>query len=208
MPIFAIPAGMTAVEALGLTTAIGGLIGVGAADTIETKNAMAAAAAAAAARAKDKANAKAKVDVTVCLGCNEDENPCKKFACGKDGSEFLGGAHWCMTEKATAHIQSHHAPARIATALAFPGLSEDDGPAIQMEEFDHIETASYGARPGDSPYIQEQMRLIGQGDYYGAVNLDNADVRSKFKGKYDQAFGQLYKYLDCLRATGKILQTK
>lgn len=66
-------------------------------------------------------------------------------------------------------------------------LSTGVGPAIQMEIADHRDTRSWGNRIAAREYRAEQQRLIEEGCFDDAIQMDIDDVTGKFPGKYDQA---------------------
>jgi Pretoxin HINT domain len=71
------------------------------------------------------------------------------------------------------------------------GLSRDYGPGIQMDKADHYKTASWGRSREAIDYRARQQRLIDQGDYRGAIQMDVDDIRSKFGSKYDNAIKEM-----------------
>jgi hypothetical protein len=64
-----------------------------------------------------------------------------------------------------------------------------------METADHVQTASWGNRPGAQEYRELQRRLIRQGRAMDAVALDIVDITLKFGDKYDAAISQVMDYL-------------
>ena len=65
------------------------------------------------------------------------------------------------------------------------------GPAIQMERADHKLTASYGRTGAAKAHQQRQKKLISEGRFDDAIQMDIDDVTSKFPGKYDEAILQM-----------------
>ena len=64
-------------------------------------------------------------------------------------------------------------------------------PAIQMERADHKLTASYGRTGAAKAHQQRQKKLISEGRFDDAIQMDIDDVASKFPGKYDEAILQM-----------------
>lgn len=63
-----------------------------------------------------------------------------------------------------------------------------------MTAVDHEKTASFGNRPGAKPYREMQARLIEQGRFSEAQNMDIEDVRRLFGSKYDEAIQKMVEY--------------
>jgi hypothetical protein len=99
----------------------------------------------------------------------------------------LGGAH--RDVKKLTGYESHHMPAKSVSPV-----STNDGPAIAMRPADHRKTASWGT--AGTEYRREQARLIQNGDYRGAIQMDTDDIRSKFGSKYDDALRQMLEYVE------------
>jgi len=93
----------------------------------------------------------------------------------------------------------HHIPAGSASDLSY-----DDGPAIRMEKGDHRQTASCGGSKEAIAYRAKQAELIKQGKFRDAIKMDIKDIRSQFGNKYDDAIGELWKYVNKLEGMGKI----
>ena len=93
----------------------------------------------------------------------------------------------------------HHMPSDSSSPL-----DRMDGPAIKMEKEDHRKTASCGASIEAREYQAEQRRLIENGDFRGALQMDIDDIREKFGNKYDKAIEQMLVYVDKLEAEGMI----
>jgi hypothetical protein len=138
---------------------------------------------------------------TTCQACEEeDRNPCAKYACGVPGSKYRGGAHGCTKLPVRDNLDSHHTPARAASYL-----SDDEGPAIQMDPADHARTASNSrSGPGYMNYIATQTALVDSGNFMSAVAMDVADIESKFPGKYEAAIAQMLLYANCLKQYGLV----
>jgi hypothetical protein len=99
---------------------------------------------------------------------------------GAAGNGFKGGRY---RDLPTGNgIEVHHMPADSISPL-----TRADGPAIQMERLDHYQTGSCGRSKSAQGYRAEQERLIGNGRFDDAIQMDIDDVTSKFPGKYDDA---------------------
>ncbi|HYP52824.1 MAG TPA: hypothetical protein VEQ42_04755, partial [Pyrinomonadaceae bacterium] len=87
----------------------------------------------------------------------------------------------------------HHMPADSISPL-----SRGDGPGIRMETADHRRTASWGRSKAAQAYRAEQKRLIDQGRFREAIDMDVRDIRSKFGDKYDSAINEMMQYVDTI----------
>ncbi len=93
----------------------------------------------------------------------------------------------------------HHMPADSAS-----NLERDDGPAIKMEKEDHRKTASCGMSREAQEYRAQQHKLIEQGKFREALQMDIDDIHDKFGDKYDDAIAEMLEYVDKLEQEGKI----
>lgn len=80
-------------------------------------------------------------------------------------------------------------------------LSRGDGPAIRMETADHRRTASWGRSRAAQAYRAEQQRLINEGRFRDAIEMDVRDIRSKFGNKYDAAIEEMMQYVNTIPAS-------
>jgi len=64
-------------------------------------------------------------------------------------------------------------------------LARGDGPAIAMRVADHKNTRSFDNLAGAKEYRAKQARLIGEGRFREAIEMDISDIRSKFGTTYD-----------------------
>ncbi len=87
-------------------------------------------------------------------------------------------------------LHAHHMPADSASPIP-----RNDGPCISMPFEDHAQTASYDKKPGAAAYRAKQADLIKNGDFQSAFDMDVADIKTKFPGKYDNAIQQAQDYL-------------
>lgn len=129
---------------------------------------------------------------TACASCG-----CAALANGAPGSQYRGGAHAFMQEPGSK-TQSHHMPANSVSPL-----TDDMGPAIQMDRTDHYTTPSYG-RNIFAPFMRSQGQLANTGQFMTAFAVDAAAVRAQFPGKYDAAIAQTLAYATCLQSAGLI----
>ena len=95
--------------------------------------------------------------------------------------------------------QVHHMPANSSSPL-----SKSDGVAIKMDIADHKQTASFDRKPGSDAYRKTQAKLIKEGKFQQAFDMDVDDIQNKFPGKYDENIAQAQIYLDTLIQEGKV----
>lgn len=93
----------------------------------------------------------------------------------------------------------HHMPADSVS-----NLERADGPAIKMEKADHRQTASFGYSKEAQEYRAEQKKLIEEGKFREALQMDIDDIHEKFGDKYDEAIAEMLDYVDQLESEGKI----
>ncbi|MGL5981495.1 MAG: hypothetical protein ACRCZY_11610 [Phocaeicola sp.] len=93
----------------------------------------------------------------------------------------------------------HHMPADSSS-----NLERQDGPAIAMDYEDHQKTASCGSSRDAKEYRAEQHKLIEEGKFREALQMDIDDLHDKFGEKYNDAISQMLKYVDRLEEEGKI----
>ena len=114
-----------------------------------------------------------------------------RVAAGKVGSP-RGGSYRDLRKEYAGRgdeVHIHHMPADSASTLA-----RGDGPAIAMDVKDHMRTASYDNLPGAKQYRAAQADLIARGRFKEAIEMDIADVRSKFGSKYDAPIDEMISY--------------
>ena len=95
--------------------------------------------------------------------------------------------------------QVHHMPADSSSPL-----SKSDGVAIKMDISDHKQTASFDRKPSSDAYRKTQAKLIKDGEFQRAFDMDVMDIQKKFPGKYDKNISQAQEYLNLLFKEGKI----
>jgi len=93
----------------------------------------------------------------------------------------------------------HHMPADSASPL-----ERGDGPAIKMEKEDHRQTASCGSSREAREYRELQKKLIDEGKFKEALQMDIDDIKEKFGDKYDEAIAEMLEYVDKLEQEGKL----
>lgn len=98
----------------------------------------------------------------------------------------LGGAYRDLPAEGG---ERHHMPSKDASPL-----SKGSGPAIRMDTRDHYETASWGPSKKAKAYRARQKRLIEQGRFHDAQQMDIDDIRGKFGSKYDDAIHDAVEY--------------
>lgn len=103
----------------------------------------------------------------------------------------LGGPYWKVRRAKPKGYQPHHIPADSVN-----GLGYGEGPTIAMLKEDHLRTASHGHMPGSKTYLEKQQKLIREGKFREAVEMDIADIRARFPKRYDDEIEQILKYID------------
>ena len=94
------------------------------------------------------------------------------------------------------HMPAHDAyPDYVKTRIGKYN-KKANGPSISMENADHTQTASYDNKPGAKAYRAKQKKLIQAGKFQEAFDMDVADIKSKFPGKYDLSIQQAQECLD------------
>ena len=93
----------------------------------------------------------------------------------------------------------HHTPAD-----AINPLSRDNGPAIWMEKADHRKTASCGWSAESKAHQAAQRKLVSEGKFREAIQMDINDIHALFGNKYDKNINEMLKYVDELDKAGKL----
>jgi len=75
----------------------------------------------------------------------------------------------------------HHMPADSVSPL-----SRNDGPAIHMDADDHRKTARWGSSKDAKAHREQQKKLIDDGKFGEAQQMDIDDLKIKFGDKYDE----------------------
>jgi hypothetical protein len=79
---------------------------------------------------------------------------------------------------------------------ANPELSTRNGPGVRMDTADHYMTNSWGSSKTAKAWRAEQSRLISEGKFLEAVEMDIKDVRAKFGAKYEKGIQQMLDYVE------------
>lgn len=102
-----------------------------------------------------------------------------------------GGAY--REVRGVAGNEAHHMPADSVSPF-----SRDSGPAVSMEIAEHRQTASWGSSKEAKAYRAQQKKLIDEGKFQDAQQMDIDDLRLKFGEKYDPAIQRMSEYTDTL----------
>lgn len=114
--------------------------------------------------------------------------------------EQLGGKYSDVKKTSNGEKHEvHHIPSDFAS-----DLPRDDGPCIKMNKEDHRLTASYGNSKEAREYRDIQKKLIQEGKFREALQMDIDDIREKFGDKYDDAIEEMLNYVDILEKKGVI----
>ena len=131
---------------------------------------------------------------------HDPNTPDKKATDDAEIKDAKGGRYGdLMQQEGREGKEVHHMPADSVSPL-----ERKDGPAIIMEKSDHNQTASYGSSKDAKEYRDEQKKLIEEGKFREAFEMDVEDIREKFGDKYDEAIAEAEAYLDKLESEGKI----
>ena len=84
-------------------------------------------------------------------------------------------------------------------AKASSDLSKGDGPAILMRREDHKLTGSYDWTKQAQAYQRKQAEHIAAGRFREAMEMDIADIRSKFGSAYDDGIKEMIEYAKSIR---------
>jgi len=107
------------------------------------------------------------------------------FVPGKGIRTLLGGK-FADVRAANTGGHVHHTPAASVSPLP-----RSEGPAILMNEGDHLRTASWGRSLEAQAYRNQQRTLIESGRFDDAVQMDIDDIRSLFGDQYDEHLLQM-----------------
>ena len=117
-----------------------------------------------------------------------------------DVAEKKGGSYKEVKENSEGDTHEvHHMPADSVSPLEY-----NDGPAIKMEKEDHRKTASCGNSKEAREYRAQQQKLIEQGKFREALQMDIDDICDKFGDKYDDAIAEMMEYVDKLEQEDKL----
>jgi RHS repeat-associated protein len=104
---------------------------------------------------------------------------------GIAGAVYRGGSYNSIRAPG---LQAHH----LWAANESP-LSCGEGPAIQMDPFDHMQTASWGRGAADV-WRQQQGALMRAGQMRDALTAAIKDIRGQFGSKYNSAIQEAIRY--------------
>ena len=105
----------------------------------------------------------------------------------KPNIQIKGGAHKNLDFDKTTE-QRHHMPAQAA------GNQGGEGGAITMKTTDHKLTASCDNKPGAKEYRETQKKLIEEGRFQEAFEMDVKDIHKNFGDDYNESIEQLRKW--------------
>ncbi len=129
----------------------------------------------------------------------EDED----FLEDDEGNEIIekkGGSYKDVKKNSDGNKDEvHHMPADSSS-----NIERGDGPAIKMEKEDHRKTASCGNSKEAREYRAEQEKLINEGKFREALQMDIDDIKDKFGDKYNDAIDEMLDYVNELEKDGKI----
>lgn len=128
-----------------------------------------------------------------------DSEKCEPSEIKKTGGSYgeLRDKGWGWNTEPPKEV--HHMPADSSS-----NLERHEGPAIVMDYEDHKQTASCGSSREAKEYRAAQKKLIDQGKFKEALQMDIDDIHDKFGDKYDEAISQMLEYVDKLEKSGKI----
>lgn len=119
---------------------------------------------------------------------------------GNEINEANGGRYGDLKKQDDREEKEvHHMPAKDVSHL-----KEADGPAIIMDKKDHRKTGSCGNSKEAQEYREKQQKLINEGNFREAFEMDVEDIRDKFGDKYDEAIVEAEEYLAKLESEGKL----
>jgi len=131
------------------------------------------------------------------------KGPCDHLRQGNGKGPYRGGAHSKTRKPANDGKDSHHMPADKISPL-----KRNDGPAIQMDPFDHKETQSNGQGGSAARSYRKMLEnLLKEGKWRTAMAKEILDVRqiSRETGnsrKYNEAMLEMLEYFKCLETHG------
>ncbi|WP_258398652.1 hypothetical protein [Herbaspirillum rubrisubalbicans] len=130
------------------------------------------------------------------------KGPCDHLRQGSGKGPYRGGAHGKTSKPANDGKHSHHMPADNVSPL-----KSNEGPAIQIDPLDHIDTSSYGYSKESASYRERVEKLIKKKQWRKAMVIEIRDVREIAKGagsqrKYNEAMLEMLEYFKCLEKHG------
>jgi hypothetical protein len=130
------------------------------------------------------------------------KGPCDHLRQGSGKGPYRGGAHGKTSKPRNDGKDSHHMPADHVSPLML-----NEGPAIQMDPLDHIETSSNGYSKQATFYRTTVENLIKKKQWRKAMAIEIKDVRKIVKNagnprKYNEAMLEMLEYFKCLDKHG------
>jgi histone H3/H4 len=130
------------------------------------------------------------------------KGPCDHLKKGNGKGPYRGGAHSQTSKPKNDGKDSHHMPADDVSPLP-----RKDGPAIQMDPRDHMETGSRGMGLQNIEYREMLENLINKKEWRKAMAIEMRDVRriAREAGdprKYNEALKEMLEYFKCLEKNG------
>ncbi len=101
-----------------------------------------------------------------------------------------GGSYKSLSTSGDGSTQRHEMPSFQSTG----DEKRANAPAIKMSTEDHRRTASYGSSRDAMQYRDTQAKLIEQGKYHEAIQMDIDDITSKFGAQYNDAIEKMLEY--------------
>jgi hypothetical protein len=122
--------------------------------------------------------------------------PKKKCGKAKPGHQYRGNSRYKELkdrDPATGKLKRtnvpgteiNHMSSNQSTSLAHP-----QGPSIQMDEFDHVQTSSWGRGPAVD-WQNKQAALVNSGRIDEAMQMDIDDIVTRWPGKDNNAIGEM-----------------
>lgn len=107
-----------------------------------------------------------------------------------------GAAGGAYTQLVANGSERHEMPSfsSVSNATGVENRAQANLPAIKMSPQDHRMTASFGNSAASAQYRADQAKLIAQGNYRAAIQMDIDDITSKFGTKYNDAIMEMLEY--------------
>lgn len=90
-------------------------------------------------------------------------------------------------------IQVHHMPS-VYAYKNFKELKPEKGPSIAIDKQDHKQTSSYKRGRKQDNFRKQQAKLLSQGHFLSAQEMDFKNLIRKFKAKYAKAMLEKLEY--------------
>jgi hypothetical protein len=119
---------------------------------------------------------------------------------GKDilGQVELGGKYQ-QVDIILGQQERHHIPSINALEQAGIDLTKWTGPVVVVDIEDHKQTGSWGNNVASQNYRKEEVELLQNGDFFGAITKGIEDLKgiaidTGNPNKYDQGIAEMLKY--------------